>query len=83
MILDIKDMITTNLDLSNYVAKAELYNKYYEKEQKIEITEDNLLAYFKEKEKTEVEILKEQINAQDEALQSVLFDLLPSMEGDE
>lgn len=50
---------------------------------KIEITEDNLLNYFEEKPKTEIELLKEQLAAQDEVLQTVLFDLLPNMEGGE
>lgn len=50
---------------------------------KIEITENNLLNYFEEKPKTEIELLKEQLAAQDEVLQTVLFDLLPNMEGGE
>lgn len=50
---------------------------------KIEITEDNLTDYFEEKPKTEIELLKEQLAAQDEVLQTVLFDLLPNMEGGE
>lgn len=50
---------------------------------KIEITEDNLSDYFEEKPKTEIELLKEQLAAQDEVLQTVLFDLLPNMEGGE
>lgn len=50
---------------------------------KIEITEDNLSEYFEEKPKTEIELLREQLAAQDEVLQTVLFDLLPNMEGGE
>ena len=126
--MEINEMITTTLDLSNYIAKSKLYEDYnvaldnaldlYKKSNtlepitndiindfgdivlsvelqdinrdfnikqglkdnvKIEITQDNLLDYFEEKPKTDIEVLQDKVTEYDSIIQDLLFNVLPSM----
>lgn len=46
---------------------------------KIEITQDNLLDYFEEKPKTDIEVLQDKVVEYDNLIQDLLFNVIPSM----
>lgn len=78
------DIVNDFGDIVLSVEMQELNRNYEIKQQlkqnvKIEITEDNLLDYFEEKPKTDIEVLQDKVAEYDNIIQDLLFNVLPSM----
>lgn len=79
-----EDILDENGDIILSIEMQELNRNYEIKQQlkqnvKIEITEDNLLDYFEEKPKTDIEVLQDKVAEYDNIIQDLLFNVLPSM----
>ena len=77
-IVDEHGDIILSVEMQELNQDAVLKEKLKE-EIKIEITNDNLLDYFEEKPKTDIEVLQEKVEEYDNLIQDLLFNVLPSM----
>ena len=79
-----EDIVDENGNVLLSISDQEINRNYEIKQQlkqnvKIEITQDNLLDYFEEKPKTDIEVLQDKVTEYDSIIQDLLFNVLPSM----